>query len=103
MGNRGREYRRFQQSRVYKKRLKNMSSGFAYFLNSLNKRIYSPEWFDLLGNGSIGNFYVYKNVSTTNWDSKYRDKWSSLFYGNNKHKSRTFQKKETKRLINEIY
>lgn len=96
MNNQGKDYRRYQILRIYKKRLKRMSVGFNFFLDIKDNVIYQPNWFDLLQ----GKFYIYKNVSTTKWDSQYRSKWSSPYYGN-KTKSRNFTKKETIKIIKE--
>lgn len=98
MSNRGRLYRRQHQLRVYKKRLKKMSVGFNFFMNIRGQRIFNPEWFDLIES----RFYIYKNVSTTNWDSKYRAKWRYP-YGifNKTNRSRISLKKETNKIKEE--
>lgn len=90
------EYRKFHKNRVYKKRLKSIAHQYHWYIGEFFNKIQEPRWYHLLD----GRYFIYKNVSTTKWDSKYKDKWRNKQNYRNK-KSRILHKRETFKILQE--
>lgn len=84
----GWEYRKFQQNKYFKRRLKKMAPGFKYFYGDWKGDIIQqPKWYVL-----VNEFYIYKNVSTTKFDTNHRWKY---------HLRRVDIKRETVEILKE--
>lgn len=71
---RTRDWRKYQEERVYIKRLKTLVNGYCYFRNANGDRIFDPIWVDYIG---FKGCHFYKSGTTTKRDSKYKNKYSS--------------------------
>jgi hypothetical protein len=71
---RTRDWRRYQEERVYINRLKTLVNGHWYFRNANGDRIFEPIWVDYIG---VKCYFFYKSLTTTKRDSKYKNKYSS--------------------------
>lgn len=70
---RSRDWRRFQQENIYRKRVKSFCRNWWYFRTANGDRVLDPLWYEFIG---LRDFYLYKNNSTTRYDSRYKVKYS---------------------------
>lgn len=101
---RTRDWRRYQEERVYIKRLKTLVNGHWYFRNANGDRIFEPIWVDYIG---YKGYFFYKSGTTTKRDSKHKTKYSPnknpSYYRDNKKGHQTCKLREKdKELVKKI-
>ena len=107
---RTRDWRKFQEERVLRNRIKKFCRRWYHFRTANGERILHPNWTDFVG---LKEFFLYKNHSTTRIDSRYKVKYSPnrsfSYYRDRKPKKgfsfgiREKDKEFTRELINEYY
>jgi len=70
---RTRDWRRFQEEKIYIQRIKRFSRGWYRFRNANGDRVINPTWVDFIG---LKGYFHLKNLTTTRYDSKYKTKYS---------------------------
>jgi len=70
---RTRDWRRFQEEKKYRRRIKNFFRNWYYFRTSNGDRIQDPTWVDFIGNSY---YFFFKSGVTRKSDSRYKSKYS---------------------------
>ena len=70
---RTRDWRRFQEEKIYRRRIKRFGRAWYRFRNANGDRIIDPMWVDFIG---LKDYFYLKNLTTKEHDSKYKVKYS---------------------------
>ena len=70
---RTRDWRRYQEEKNYRRRIKKFHRKWYRFRTANGDRIQNPIWSDFIG---LKDFFFYKHGTTRNCDSKYKVKYS---------------------------
>jgi hypothetical protein len=70
---RTRDWRRFQEEKIYRRRIKQFCRNWYYFRTANGDKINDPLWVDFIG---LQEFFFYKHGTTKRHDSKYKVKYS---------------------------
>jgi hypothetical protein len=70
---RTRDWRRFQEEKIYIRRIKRFGRSWYIFRNANGDRILEPTWVDFIG---LKDYFYLKNLVTKKHNSKYKVKYS---------------------------
>lgn len=70
---RTRDWRRFQEEKIYRRRIKQFCRGWYYFHTANGDKLKNPIWVDFIG---LHYYYFYKTGTTKNYDTKSKVKYS---------------------------
>ena len=92
---RTRDWRRFQEEKIYRRRIKQFCRRWYYFHTANGDRIFDPIWVEFIG---LKDFFFYKSGTTRKHDSKYKVKYSpnktNSYYRDRKKKGISYGKRE---------
>lgn len=104
---RGRSWRRYREEVVLKRRLSNalyINGYWRGFFDANNLKIDKPT---IASYVMTDNYFRFKTHTTTNWDSRVKDKYSpnkrAIWYRKSTINTREYDKKEFNRIMEEYY
>jgi hypothetical protein len=97
---RTRDWRRFQEEKKYRRRIKKFHRKWWYFHTANGDRIIHPIWSDFIG---LKDFHFYKSGTTREYDSKYKVKYSPnknvSYYRDSKSKETSYGLREKDKIL----
>jgi len=92
---RTRDWRRFQEEKIYLRRIKKFCRRGWYFHTANGDRITNPIWVDFIG---LQDFFFYKSGTTRKHDTRHNVKYSpnrtNSYYRDNKRKGNSYGLRE---------
>jgi len=98
---RTRDWRRFQEEKTYRRRIKKFFRGKWWYFHTANgDRIIHPIWIDFIG---LKDFFFYKSGTTRKHDSKYKVKYSpnknTSYYRDSRRKGKSYGIREKDKVL----